>query len=122
VTSSSDPPGVRKAPITAETAPAGAGHLVRVTGGLVLLALVGVLVLRWLLPDVTFAEGLGLAPVVATGLITITGFVVLAVIRSPFSAGPAWISYLVALVAGGAALLRSRTRVKTSRDEISAVA
>jgi hypothetical protein len=122
VTSSSDPPGIPKALIPAETAPAGAGHLVRVTGGLLLLVLIGVLVLRWLLPDATLAEGLGLAPVVAIGLVTITGFVVLAVIRSPFSAGPVWFSYVVALGVSILALVRARTRASLREAKPSAVA
>jgi hypothetical protein len=114
--------GLVDLPNITEESDAGLGHLLRVVGGIGLLLLSGALLLRWLLPDATLAEGLGLAPVLATGLVTITGFVVLAVLRSPLSAGPAWLSYVVALGAGGAALLRSRTRVKTSRDEISAVA
>jgi hypothetical protein len=104
--------GLVELPNIAEESDAGLGHLLRVVGGIGLLLLTGALLLRWLLPDATLAEGLGLAPVVATGLVAVTGFVVLAVIRSPFTAGPIWISYLVALGAGGAALLRSRTRVQ----------
>jgi hypothetical protein len=122
VTSSSDSSGAQKAPITAETAPAGAGHLVRVTGGLLLLVLIGALVLRWLLPDATLAEGLGLAPVVAIGLVTITGFVVLAVIRSPFSAGPVWLSYVVALGVSIIAFVRARTRASLREAKPSAEA
>jgi hypothetical protein len=122
VTSSSDSPGVQEAPITAETAPAGAGHLLRVTGGLLLLVLIGVLALRWLLPDVTLAEGLGLAPVVAVGVVTITGFVVLAVTRSPFSAGPVWFSYVVALGVSIIAFVRGRTRASLREAKPSAVA
>jgi hypothetical protein len=122
VTSSLDPPGVRKTPTTSEIAPAGAGHLVRVAGGLLLLVLIGVLALRWFLPGATFAEGLGLAPVLATGLVTITGFVVLAVLRSPFSAGLAWTSYAIALGVSIAALVRSRARASSSQGETPAVA
>jgi hypothetical protein len=122
VTSSSTPQGARDVQTTSAVAPAGAGHLLRVAGGLLLLVLTGVLALRWLLPDATFAEGLGLAPVLATGLLTITGFVVLAVIRSPFSAGPAWISCAIALGVSIAAARRSRVRASTSRGETPAVA
>jgi hypothetical protein len=114
--------GLVDLPNITEESDAGLGHLLRVVGGIGLLLLTGALLLRWLLPDATLAEGLGLAPVLATGLVTVAGFVVLAVIRSPFSSGPAWISYLLALGVSGVAFLRSRTRVKTSRDEISAVA
>lgn len=114
--------GLVDLPGITEESDAGLGHLLRVVGGIGLLLLTGVLLLRWLLPDATLAEALGLAPVVAAGLVTITGFVVLAVIRSPLSSGAGWFSSLVALGVGGAAFLRSRTRATTSRDEISAVA
>ena len=122
VTSSSTPPGDDEIVGTSEAAPAGAGHLVRVTGGLLLLVLIGALVMRWLLPDATLAEGLGLAPVVAIGLVTITGFVVLAVIRSPFSAGAVWLSYGVALGVSIIAFVRARTRASVGEAKPSAVA
>jgi hypothetical protein len=114
--------GLEVLPNVTEESNAGLGHLLRVIGGLILLLLTGVLALGWLLPGATFAEGLALAPVLATGLVTITGFVVLAVIRSPFSAGPAWISCAIALGVSIAAVVRSRARASGSRGETPAVA
>ncbi len=122
VTQISEQGAVGRLPFTDDARPPSLLHLIRVIGGLALLVVAGVLALRWFLPGTTFAEGLGLAPVVATGLLTITGFVVLAVIRSPFSAGPAWISCAVALGVSIAAVVRSRTRASTSRGETPAVA
>jgi hypothetical protein len=122
VTQISGPGNVGRVPFTDEAGDPSVLHLLRVIGGLVLLLVTGVIALRWLLPDATLGEGLGLAPVLATGLLTIAGFVVLAVIRSPFSAGLAWISYVVALGVSIAIFVRSRTRASTSRGETSAVA
>ena len=65
-------------------------HLARVVGGFLLLLLPGALAFRWFLRDGEFAEAVGLAPALSMALLALVGMVVLAVIRSPFTATVGW--------------------------------
>ena len=65
---------------------AGVLHLTRVLLGLVVLLIPGYLMARWVLPGSTFAELMGLIPVLSLVALGLAGTVALAVVRTPFSA------------------------------------
>jgi len=65
---------------------AGVLHLARVLLGLVVLLIPGYLMARWVLPGSTFAELMGLIPVLSLVALGLAGTVALAVVRTPFSA------------------------------------
>lgn len=88
---------------------AGAGHLVRVGLGLVLLLVPG-LASRWFLPDVRFADGLAMVPAIALALTTLSGIVVLALVRSPFSPTISFITVALAILLGAALFRSASTR------------
>lgn len=83
-------------------------HLLVVLFGLAVLLAPGYLALRWVLPDATIADGLGLVPALAMTILTVVGLVVLAVVREPFSAGLAWLCAGIAIVATGVVAARTR--------------
>ena len=95
---------------TVERADLRRGSLLRlplVLAGLCLLLLPGIAAARGLVPGAGLAQLLGLAPALAVALITMAGFVVLSLARSPLSVPLAWLAVAVAL-AGGVALWRGR--------------
>jgi hypothetical protein len=71
-------------------------HLLRVLGGMLLLLVPGFIAFRALLPDGRLAEGLGLVPALSAALLALSGIVVIAVARGPFSLALAVISLVVA--------------------------
>ena len=85
----------------------GLGHLVRVIGGLLLLLLPGALAFRWFLRDGEMAQAVGLAPALSIAFLALIGMVVLAVARSPFSGGTAWITLGIAVVVAAILAVRS---------------
>ena len=60
--------------------------MARVLLGLVVLLIPGFLMARWVLPGSTFAELMGLIPVLSLVALGLAGTVALAVVRTPFSA------------------------------------
>ncbi|MFN2526488.1 MAG: hypothetical protein ABR505_09565 [Actinomycetota bacterium] len=72
----------------------------RALAGLLLLAVPGWFALRGVLPDARLAQALGLIPVLSAGLLVIAGFVLVALIRGPFTPALAWVTWLVALGLG----------------------
>ena len=68
--------------------------------GLALLLLPGMLVLKRALPEATIGDALGLVPALGLALTSLIGIVVLAVMRSPYSGGLAWITVLAAIMVG----------------------
>jgi hypothetical protein len=94
---------------------------IRILLALILLALPGYIAYRGLLPDAETPEALGLVPALAAGLLALSGIVVIAIARSPFSPGLAWASFVVAAVAAslvglgsGAGLPFTDGRTRTS--------
>jgi hypothetical protein len=80
--------------------PAAIPHALRVIVGLLVLAIPGGLLLRRFLPDADVADALGLVPALGLGITTLVGIVVIAIMRSPFSAGLAGITALAAVIVG----------------------
>jgi hypothetical protein len=80
--------------------PSDTGHLIRAITGMILLMLPGILSLRFFLRDARFADAVGLAPALALAQLSVAGIVILALVRSPFSGGVAWLSLLLALAVG----------------------
>ena len=107
---------VVKADLNQVTAPPieepGALHVVRAIGGLLLLLLPGALALRWFFKDALFADALGMVPVLSMGMLTLAGIVVLAIVRSPFSATWAWVTFALTLAASAVMFVRSRTVIR----------
>lgn len=97
--SGSKPPGGAPGEATAPGGVSGALHILRVLGGLALLMLPGVFLLRWCWPGATWAEGIAMAPALGVSLVTLAGIAALAVVRGPFSGTVAAVS-----VAGAIAL------------------
>jgi hypothetical protein len=73
-------------------------HLLRVLGGLLLLLVPGFIAFKVLLPDGELAEGLGLVPALSAALLALSGIVVIAVARGPFTLPVALTSLVVAAV------------------------
>jgi hypothetical protein len=71
-------------------------HLLRVLGLLVLMLVPGYLALRYFFPDATIAEAIGMVPALSIGLLTLTGIVVLAIVRSPLDGIVPWLVLVVA--------------------------
>lgn len=82
-------------------------HLLRVLLCLGLLLIPGLLLLRYALPETTFAEGVAMVPALAIGLLSFVGIVVLAVTRSEFSALLAWVSLALSVGLATFAAVRS---------------
>jgi hypothetical protein len=80
--------------------PSDAGHLIRAITGMILLMLPGILSLRFFLRDARLADAVGLAPALAVAQLSVAGIVILALVRSSFSSGAAWLSLLLALAVG----------------------
>jgi hypothetical protein len=86
-------------------------HLIRAAAGLALLLLPGLLCLRYVVPNAEMPELIGMAPALAAGLLTVAGFVVLAVVRTPFSPLVTAASVAIALFLSGGGFLRARRGV-----------
>jgi hypothetical protein len=78
----------------------GLGHLAWLVLASALLLVPGALAARGLVPDARFADYIGIAPAASVTLLVLVGTAVLAVARSPLSAGLAWISLVLAAAAG----------------------
>ena len=68
--------------------------------------------MRWFLWDAGFADALGMVPALSMALLTMAGIVVLAIVRSPFSAVWAWVTFALTLVLSAGMLVRSRSPVR----------
>ena len=90
-------------------------HTLAVIAGLFLLLLPGLLALRYFVPEAGLAEALGMVPALSITMIAMSGILVLAVTRQPFTTVIAWASLGVALLVG-AALLLVREGVFPSRS------
>jgi hypothetical protein len=62
-------------------------------------------------PNAEMPELIGMAPALAAGLLTVAGFVVLAVVRTPFSPLVTAASVAIALFLSGGGFLRARRGV-----------
>lgn len=74
-----------------------------------LLAVPGVVLSRWLVPDGEFADYLGIAPAASVAVLALAGTVVLAVFRAPLSTGLAWVTFGLAVGASAGLWLRERS-------------
>jgi len=81
-------------------------HLLRVLVCLVLLLVPGYLALRYFFPDATVGEAVGMVPALSIAVLTLTGIVVLSVVRSPLDGVVPWLILVVGVGIG--ALLRTR--------------
>jgi hypothetical protein len=79
-------------------------HLLRVLLCLVLMLVPGYLALRYFFPDATAGEAVGMVPALSIAMLTLTGIVVLSVVRSPLDGLVPWLVLVVAVGIG--ALLR----------------
>lgn len=86
-------------------------HAAAVLAGLLLLLLPGLLALRYFLPDAGWPEGLGMVPALSLSMIALSGIVVLAVTRQPFSISLAWVSLALAALAGLVMMLVAEGRL-----------
>ena len=97
-------------------------HVVAVIAGIFLLLLPGLLALRFFLPDAGLPEALGMVPALSLTMIALSGILVLAVTRRPFTTVIAWAALGVAGLAGAAltavheGLLPGRSPDAASRD------
>lgn len=92
--------------IAQATAPASSSvHVLAVIAGLFLLLLPGLFALRYFVPDAGLPEALGMVPALSVTMIALSGIVVLAVTRQPFTTIIAWASLAVAVLAGAALML-----------------
>jgi hypothetical protein len=79
-------------------------HLLRVLLCLVLMLVPGYLALRYFFPDATIGEAVGMVPALSFAIVTLTGIVVLSILRSPLEGVLAWL--VLALAIGVGAVLR----------------
>ena len=105
---------------SAETVPivteeSGPLHLLKLILGLGLLLVPGIFLLRWLAPQASFAEAVGLAPAAAAALLAVVGIVVLAIVRAPFTAGVAWAAWGAALLISAGLAVTARRRAPSPR-------
>lgn len=77
---------------------AGAIHLLRVIGGLLLLLIPGLIAFKGLLPDGELPEALGMVPALSAALLSLAAILVLAAARAPFTATLAVVSLVAAAV------------------------
>ena len=105
-------------PVSGATAPSpddpGPVHILLVVVALALLLLPGVIALRAVLSEPEFPEALALVPALSMAFLAIAGIVVLAVLRSPFSAPVAWTSAVVAGLAAAALWFFTRRPARES--------
>jgi hypothetical protein len=81
-------------------------HILLFLGGCFMLLIPGFLAMRWMQPDATLPEALGLVPALAMTVLSLVGLVVLAVLRVPFSTPIAILCLAIgiAVTAAGAVL------------------
>ena len=81
-------------------------HILLFLGGCIMLLIPGFLAMRWMQPNATLPEALGLVPALAMTVLSMVGLVVLAVLRVPFSTGIAILCLAlgIAVTAVGAVL------------------
>jgi hypothetical protein len=82
-------------------------HLIRVLICLAIMLIPGALAVRWFTPRATFGEALAMVPVLSLALLTVTGVIVLALVRSPLSPVLAWTS--VVACTGATAVVAARS-------------
>jgi len=112
--SGSQLPGEAAGEAAAAGGVSGVLHLLRVLGGLALLILPGVFLLRWCWPGASWAEGIAMAPALGLSLVTLAGIAALAAVRGPFSgtvaaaslAGATVLAAVLGTVAAGRASAR----------------
>jgi hypothetical protein len=100
---------ISQKPLQEDTNP-GLAHLLRAVLGFAVLLLPGLLCLRYFMADAGVPERIAVAPALALGLLTVTGIIVVAVIRGPLSLTVALISIGISLLFSGYAFLRSRRK------------
>nr|MDQ3877677.1 hypothetical protein [Actinomycetota bacterium] len=101
--------------------PPGPLHVVRVIIGVLFLLLPGLIAFRWLFPNGSVADALGMVPALAATALCLAGILVLAIARSPLSTSLAFTSWAIAAL-GALAIYRfvrvpSRARPDTSPNE-----
>ena len=72
-------------------------HILLFLGGCILLLIPGYFAMRWWQPDASFPEALGLVPALSMTVLSLVGLVVLAVLRTPFSAGIALLCLVIGI-------------------------
>lgn len=98
--------GTEKTQASIESEDPGWAHILRVLVCLALLFLPGVLTLKFFLPDATFAEAITMVPALATGLLTLVGIAVLAIVRTPLTTLLAWEILGLCVILGAVLMLR----------------
>jgi hypothetical protein len=80
-------------------------HLLRVLVCLALMLIPGYLALRYFFPDATTGEAVGMVPALSIAMLTLTGIVILSIVRSPLDGIVPWLILVVGIGIG--ALLRT---------------
>jgi len=93
-------------PSPPETDEGGLLHVLRVIGAIAIMLLPGFLALRWFLPDADYAASAGIAVAMSLGAVVLLGTVGIAVTRSAFSEGLAWVVVAVAVIAALGLMMR----------------
>lgn len=88
-----------------EAKPNVAGEILRTLLAIVLLLLPGLLLVRFLLPDASPGETLGMVPVLGISLLALVTVFQLAVTGSPLTSGQAWVAWVITLVLSVVAFL-----------------
>jgi uncharacterized membrane protein SirB2 len=83
--------------------------------GLLLLLVPGLLAVAWFAPDASFAQRLGLVPALSAALLALTGIVILAIVRSPFSGVIPWLCLAVTTLLSALLWARSRSSLPRGR-------
>jgi hypothetical protein len=76
----------------------GPAHLLRVVAAIALLLLPGAIATRFVIRNRVAAVWLALVPALAAGLLSIAGFVVVGLVREPFTVATAWMTLALAFV------------------------
>lgn len=95
----------------------GLGDNLRTLLGIVLLLLPGWLLVRFLLPDASPGETLGMIPVLGTSLLALVTIFQLALTGSPLSSGQAWVAWVITLVLSVVAFLLAGLGVGFPKNE-----
>lgn len=83
----------------AQRAPSALDFLPALFGGILLL-LPGFFLLRWVLPDATWVDALGLVPALAGAVLALAGIALLGITGSALTPGSAWLVVIVCAAAG----------------------
>ncbi|MEA2505929.1 MAG: hypothetical protein QOH48_547 [Actinomycetota bacterium] len=116
-------PGGQSGPATVASAAAASSdppraplwHVLVVALGLLLLLVPGLLAVAWFAPDASFAQRLGLVPALSAALLALTGIVILAIVRSPFSGVIPWLCLAVTTLLSALLWARSRSSLPRGR-------